>query len=76
MNLDLSFDANALVLSFLLGFVGLGLFVYGKKQARMPQLVAGVLFMVYPYFTSTLTSMLIVGAVLGVGLWWALRMGW
>jgi len=72
----MSGDPNAFLLSFVLGFVGLGLLIYGKKQSRMPQLVAGLLFMVYPYFTPDVTSMLIVGAVLGAGLWMAIRMGW
>jgi hypothetical protein len=72
----MNFDPDTLFLSFVLGFIGLGLFIYGKKQARLPQLVAGVLFMVYPYFTSSLTSMLTVGLILGAGLWWLLWMGW
>jgi hypothetical protein len=42
----------------------------------MPQLIAGLLCMVYPYFTSTFTSTLIVGVVIGVGTWLAIRMGW
>lgn len=69
-------EPGSLLLSFVLGFIGLGLFMYGKKQARMPQLAAGILFMVYPYFTPDTTWMAIVGAALGAGLWLALRTGW
>ena len=72
----MSLEPNSFFLSFVLGFVGLGLLIYGRKQARVPHLVAGALFMVYPYFTPTVTSMLAVGAVLGAGLWWAIWMGW
>ena len=52
------------------------LFVYGKKQERWPQLAAGIAFMVYPYFTDTVTALIVVGAVLGAALWLAVRSGW
>ncbi len=52
------------------------LFVYGRKQQRWPQLVAGILFMVYPYFTPGILSMLLVGVALGTGLWVAVQGGW
>ena len=42
----------------------------------MPQLVAGLLLMVYPYFTSTAGEMLLVGAVIGLGAWAAVWLGW
>ena len=71
----MSFDPTSLFLSFVVGLVGFALFLYGKKQQRTPQLIAGILLMVYPYFTPTVTSMLVIGALIGVGLWWALRIG-
>jgi hypothetical protein len=52
------------------------LFIYGKKQARIPYLAGGLLFMVYPYFAPSASWMLAIGAALGVGLWWAIRLGW
>jgi len=55
---------------------GLVLFTYGRKQARMPQVIGGLLLMVYPYFVSTLAGILVVGALIGGGVWVALRMGW
>ncbi|MCA8978359.1 MAG: amino acid transport protein [Planctomycetes bacterium] len=30
--------------------IGCGLFLYGKKQARAPQLVAGIVLMALPFF--------------------------
>ena len=30
--------------------VGLGLLIYGKRQQRIPQIVVGILMLVYPYF--------------------------
>jgi hypothetical protein len=71
-----SIDGTALFLSMVIGSVGLALFVYGKKTQRMPQLVAGLVFMVYPYFATTTWTMLAVGALLGPGLYVALWLGW
>ncbi len=56
--------------------IGFVLFVYGRKQQRWPQLLAGILFMIYPYFTPSLLSMLLVGVALGTGLWVAVQGGW
>jgi hypothetical protein len=65
-----------LFLSLIPGGIGFVLFVYGKKEQRWPLLVGGRVFMVYPYFTPTVTSMLGVGVLLGVGLWLTVRAGW
>lgn len=51
------------------------LFVYGKRQERMPQLVVGALLMVYPYFVGDVTWMLSIGGVLLGALTVALRSG-
>ena len=72
----MSLDATSLFLSLIPGGIGFVLVVYGRKQQRWPQLVAGLLFMVYPYFTSTVLSMAVVGAAIGFALWYALRLGW
>jgi hypothetical protein len=50
--------------------------MYGRKQERYPQLAAGLLLMVYPYFTRTITSLIGVGVLIGAGLWYAVRSGW
>ena len=72
----MTLDATWLFLSLIPGGIGFVLFVYGKKQARWPQLVAGLAFMVYPYFTPSIVSMTLVGALLGGALWVAIRGGW
>jgi hypothetical protein len=43
-------EGTNLLASMLAGTVGLALLVYGKKQTRIPQMVVGLLMMVYPYF--------------------------
>ena len=72
----MNFDPTWLIVSLIPGGVGFVLFVYGKKQQRWPHLAAGVLFMVYPYFTSAVTSLVGVGAAIGIALWWVIRLGW
>ena len=72
----MSFDPTWLFLSLIPGGIGFVLFVYGKKQGRWPQLAAGLLFMVYPYFATSLVSLVATGTVIGFILWYAIRLGW
>jgi hypothetical protein len=60
-------NANALLASVLIGSVGMGLFMYGRKQRRVPHLAVGILLMVYPYFVPSVALMFVLGAAL-VGL--------
>ncbi len=72
----MDFDANALLASIMIGLVGFGLLVYGKKQARLPQMLAGLLLMIYPYFVSNLYLMGGIAIAVVAGLWGAVRLGW
>jgi hypothetical protein len=72
----MEFSAASLFASFLVGLVGLGLFLYGKKQVRLPQLVIGIVLMVFPYFISRYEIVYAVAGALVLGLWFALRLGW
>lgn len=72
----MSLDPTWILLSLIPGGVGFVLFVYGKKQARWPQLVAGLSLMIYPYFTTSVTALIAVGALICGGLWYAVRAGW
>ena len=73
---SLGLDPAWLFLSLIPSGAGFVLFVYGKKQDRWPHLVTGLVMMVYPYFATTVATLLGVGAALGVALWWAVRAGW
>jgi hypothetical protein len=73
---NMSFDPGSILLELLVSGVGFVLFTYGRKQQRVPHLVAGLLFMVYPIFVSSFSALVIVGVLLGGGLWWAVRLGW
>ena len=72
----MTLDPTWLFLSLIPGGIGFVLFAYGKKQERWAHLSAGVLFMVYPYFTPTATGLVGVGVLIGAGLWVAIRAGW
>ena len=72
----MNFDPAWLFLSLIPSGIGFVLFIYGKKQSRMPQLVAGILLMVYPILTPTVLSLVLVGVVICAALWLAVRAGW
>jgi hypothetical protein len=69
-------DPTWLLVSLIPNGVGFVLFVYGKKQQRWPHLAAGLLLMVYPFFTASLASLLITGATIVGVLWYVVRLGW
>ena len=56
--------------------IGFGLFVYGKRQARLPQLAVGLALMVFPYFTHAPRVLVAVAGMLMLALVWAVRTGW
>ena len=70
------FDPAWIFLSLVVGGIGFVLFVYGRKQQRWPQLAAGLTLLIYPYFTSSVTSLLGVGLFVCAALWLAVRQGW
>jgi len=66
----MSLDPGSLFLSILISAVGVGFFIYGKKQRRIPQLVGGIVLSLYPYFVPNLWIMggVAVGIVLVIWL--------
>ena len=72
----MSLDPTWLILSLIPSGIGFVLFVYGKKRDRWPHLAAGVVMMVYPYFATTIVSLVGVGVAILVALWYAVRSGW
>jgi hypothetical protein len=48
---------GALYSSILIGLLGTGLFLYGKKQASIRCLLAGVGLCVFPYFVTSVLLM-------------------
>ena len=71
----MGFDANAFLLSMLIGGIGFVAFAYGKKLSRVPQMVAGVTLMAYPYFVSNVWLMLGIAVAVGLATFAAIRAG-
>lgn len=57
---------SELFLGIVISVVGLGYFIYGKKQNAVVPMVAGVVLMLIPYFVSNLYAQLISGVVIMV----------
>lgn len=53
-----------LAIGILAGAIGVGYFIYGKRQAMIVPLVCGIALIVYPWFVSGAWLTLIVGIVL------------
>jgi hypothetical protein len=68
--------AGSLFASLVVSGVGLVLTSYGKKLARPPQLIAGLVMMIYPYFVPRVAPMLIVAGGLLAAMWLAIRRGY
>jgi hypothetical protein len=69
-------DANSLLAGMLVSSIGFVLFVYGKKQSRFPQLVVGLVLMVYPYFVPSALLMFGIAVCLLGMLWLGVRAGY
>jgi len=72
----MNLDGNSLLASFAVSSVGLGFFMYGRKQERAPQILFGLINMVFPYFVGSPALMFGIFVVLLGVLWLALRLGW
>jgi len=57
-------SSSTMVWSVLFGGIGIGFFMYGKKQKAIVPLCTGLALFVFPYFMSSVAMLLIVGVVL------------
>lgn len=55
-----------LLLGVLFSSIGLGYFIYGKKQKVIIPLVCGLILMIFPYFVDNTTMLCIIGVVLSI----------
>ncbi|HEV2394919.1 MAG TPA: amino acid transport protein [Verrucomicrobiae bacterium] len=69
------FSTNFLFASLIWGSVGMGYFIYGKKQASWPPMIAGVLMMAASYFFSALMMSLVCMGLMGA-VYFLLRNGY
>ena len=54
----------SLLWGLLFGSIGVGFFIYGKRQQMIVPLVCGVALMVYPYFVANAWLLLLIGIAL------------
>ena len=68
------FSLAGLLLGTLFSAVGAGLFLYGKRQARVPHLVCGMVLAIVPWFVTGVAALLGVGIVFTLApfaaAWW------
>jgi hypothetical protein len=57
-------NTSLLLWSLLFSSVGLGFFLYGKKQQAPVPLFSGLALMIYPYFVSNPILLVAIGVVL------------
>lgn len=60
---------TTLMLSTLFGSIGVGYFIYGKKQQQFVPLFIGIALCVYPYFMSNGYAAVVVGIILTAVPW-------
>lgn len=57
-------DASSIVAGFVVSGVGFVLFNYGRKMARLPHVVVGLVLLVFPYFVPSVLVMFGIAALL------------
>lgn len=57
-------SATSLFFGIMAGAIGMGYFIYGKRQARAVPMVAGILLSIYPWFTDSPLWLTVIGLAL------------
>jgi len=57
-------STSTLMWGMIFGSIGLGFFVYGKKQKAVIPLLSGIVLIVFPYFISNIYILVLAGIVL------------
>jgi hypothetical protein len=71
----MDFDVGALLVSFLISGIGFVLLSYGRKMQRVPQIAAGLVLMISPYFTPGIVWPLAIALGVLALLWLAVKYG-
>jgi hypothetical protein len=53
-----------LLWGLLFSSIGLGFFLYGRKQRAVVPLISGLVLMIYPYFVANAVALVAIGIVL------------
>ena len=59
-------NATTLLLSVIFSSIGLGYFLYGKKQKVIIPFICGIVLMIYPYFLENITIISVIGIILSI----------
>lgn len=54
-------NATSVLIGLFTGAIGMGYFIYGKRQAKFVPLLAGMMLCVYPYFVEGVVWLVLVG---------------
>ena len=57
-------DTALMLWGMLFSMIGIGFFMYGKRQKALVPLICGLVLMIYPYFVSSTIVMVVVGVLL------------
>ncbi len=57
-------NESLLLWGLLYGSIGLGFFMYGRKQRAVVPLICGLALMIFPYFVANTILLVVIGAVL------------
>jgi hypothetical protein len=57
-------DTSSLLWGLLFGSIGLGFFVYGKRQKTVVPFACGLALMIFPYFVSNTILLVVLGLAL------------
>ena len=60
----MNFTPSNLFGQVLFGAIGMGAFVYGKKQAVFKAMILGIVLMIFPYFVPETWMLYVIGGVL------------
>jgi hypothetical protein len=70
------FSAGSIIAGFAVSGVGFVLFKYGRKMGRAPQVLVGIVLMVFPYFVPNPYLMFSIAGALCALLYGATRLGY
>jgi len=57
-------STSSLLWGLIFGSIGVGFFVYGKKQGEVVPLLCGLALMIFPYFVSSTFLLIAIGVAL------------
>lgn len=60
----MNFSAAGLIAGVLFGSIGVGYFMYGRRQTRPVHLVCGAALTIFPWFVSNLIALIAIGLAL------------